>query len=100
MQKQRNLVLKLNRKKDFLKSCISNDNKVASKKALQTFFHRKKRTVTEKNKVANIFNNHFVNIIKTCSSQCSLLIPLETSENQSFSDVFKGIKREHWEVKS
>ena len=36
---------------------------------------------------------------KTFSFQCSLLIPLETSENQKFSDVFRGIKREHWEGK-
>ena len=27
------------------------------------------------------------------------LIPLKTSENLWFSDVFMGIKREHWEEK-
>ena len=27
------------------------------------------------------------------------LIPLKKSENQRFSDVFRGIRREHWEVK-
>ena len=31
------------------------------------------------------------------SLQCSLLIPLKTSENLWFSDVFRGIKSEHWE---
>ena len=36
---------------------------------------------------------------KPFSCQCSLLIPLKTSENQKFSDVFRGIKREHWEEK-
>ena len=29
----------------------------------------------------------------------SLLIPLKTSENLWFSNVFRGIKREHWEEK-
>ena len=33
------------------------------------------------------------------SSQCSLLIPLTTSENLRFSGVFRRIKREHWEEK-
>ena len=33
------------------------------------------------------------------SSQCSLLTPLKTLENLWFSDVFRGIKREHWEEK-
>ena len=32
-------------------------------------------------------------------SQCSLLIPLKTSENFWFSDVSRGIKREHWKEK-
>ena len=32
--------------------------------------------------------------------QCSLLIPLKTSENQRFSDIFRGIKREHWKRRS
>ena len=32
-------------------------------------------------------------------SQCSLLIPLKTSENLWFSDVSRGIKRKHWEEK-
>ena len=27
------------------------------------------------------------------------LIPLKTTENLWFSDVFRGIKREHWEEK-
>ena len=27
--------------------------------------------------------------------QCSLSIPLKTSENQRFRDVFRGVKREH-----
>ena len=29
-----------------------------------------------------------------------LLIPLKTSENQNFNDVFRGIKRENWGKKS
>ena len=36
---------------------------------------------------------------KPFSSQCSLLISLKISENQKFSDVFRGIKKEHWEEK-
>ena len=37
--------------------------------------------------------------ILSLSSQFSLLIPLKTSENLWFSDVFRGIKMEHWEEK-
>ena len=28
-----------------------------------------------------------------------ILYPLKTPENRNFSDVFRGIKREHWEEK-
>ena len=33
-------------------------------------------------------------------SQCSLVIPPKTSENQRFSNVYTGIKREHRKEKS
>ena len=36
---------------------------------------------------------------KPLPSQCFPLIPLKTSENKRFSDIFRGIKREHWEEK-
>ena len=38
-------------------------------------------------------------MISPFSSQCSFLIPLKRSGNQRFSDVFRGIKRNHWEKK-
>ena len=48
------------------------------------------------NTVLNMFKvyskNHQNNI--NLFSQCYLLIPLKTSENQRFSGIFKGIKRE------
>ena len=33
---------------------------------------------------------------KPISFQCCLLVHLKTSENQMFSDTFRGVKREHW----
>ena len=82
-KKQRNLVLKLNRKakKNFLKNCISTNDKMKNKnfrKLCKPFFTEKgsqydqnitlieKRcSISEKHKVANIFNKYFVNITKT-----------------------------------
>ena len=82
-KKQRNLVLKLNRKakKNFLKSCISTNYEMKSKnfwKLCKPFFTEKgsqynqnimltekKHSISEKHKVANIFNKYFVNITKT-----------------------------------
>ena len=81
-EKQRNLVLKLNRKakKNFLKSCISTNDKMKNKnfwKLCKPFFTEKgsqydqnitliekKRSISERHKVANIFNKYFVNIRK------------------------------------
>ena len=80
---QRNLVLKLNRKakKNFLKSCISTNDKMKDKnfwKLCKPFFLQtllqynqnttlieKKLSISEKHKVANISNKYFVNITKT-----------------------------------
>ena len=82
-KKQRNLVLKLNRKakKNFLKSCISTNDKMKNTNLwdlCKPFFTEKgsqydqnitliekKRSISEKHKVANIFNKYFVNITKT-----------------------------------
>ena len=82
-KKQRNLVLKLNRtaKKKFLKSCISTNDKIKNKnfwKLCKPFstekgqqynqnitLIEKKRLISEKHKVANIFKKYFVNITKT-----------------------------------
>ena len=82
-KKQRNLVLKLNRKAkiDFLKSFIHTENKMKNKnswKLCKPFFTEKgsqynqnitliekKRSISEKHKVANSFNKPFVNITKT-----------------------------------
>ena len=80
-KKQRNLFLKLSQKKNFLKSCISTNDKMKNKnfwKLCKPFFIEKgsqydqnitliekKRSISEKHKVANIFNKYFVNIIKT-----------------------------------
>ena len=82
-KKQRNLVLKLNRKakKNFLKSCISTNDKMKNInfwKLCKPFFTErgshydqnitlieKKCSISEKHKVANIFNKYFVNITKT-----------------------------------
>ena len=84
-KKQRNLVLKLNRKakKNFLKSCISTNDKLKNKnfwKLCKDFFTEKgsqynqnimliekKCSITKKHKVTNIFNKYFVNITKTLS---------------------------------
>ena len=49
------------------------------------------------NKLKNIVFN--MSPCLTLFFTCSLLIPLKTSENQKFSDVFRGIKRENWEEK-
>ena len=80
---QRNVALKLNRKanKNFLKSCISTNDKMKNKsfwKPCKFFFTEKgsqfeqnvmliakKRSISEKHKVENIFNKYFVNITKT-----------------------------------
>ena len=82
-KKQRNLVLKLNRKakKNFLKSCISTNDKMKNKnfwKLGKPFFREKgsqydqnitlieiKRSISEKHKVANILKKYSVNITKT-----------------------------------
>ena len=82
-KKQRNLVLKLNRKakKNFLKSCISTNDKMKNKtfrKLCKPFFTEtgshydqnitlieKKYSISEKHKVVDIFNKYFVNITKT-----------------------------------
>ena len=45
------------------------------------------------------FHIYFVAIFNPYSCQCFLLIPLKTSEKLWFSDVFRGIKREHWHEK-
>ena len=42
---------------------------------------------------------HWAEMGWSFSSQQFLSILLKTSENQPFSDVFMGIKREHWEEK-
>ena len=81
-KKQRNLVLKLNRKakKNFLKSCISTNDKMKNKnfwKLCKPFFTEKgsqydqnimliekKRSISEEHKVANISNKYFVNTTK------------------------------------
>ena len=82
-KKQRNLVLKLNRKakKNFLKSCITTNDNMKNKniwKLCKLFFTEKgwqydqnitliekKRPISKKRKVVNIFNKYFVNITKT-----------------------------------
>ena len=81
-KKQRNLVLKLNRKakENFFKSCISTNDKMKNKNfwnLCKPFFTEKgsqcdqndaliekKRSISEKHNVANIFNKYFVNITK------------------------------------
>ena len=40
---------------------------------------------------------YFDEWINPLLSQCSLLIPLKTSEKERFSDAFRGIKIERWE---
>ena len=82
-KKQRILVLKLNRKakKNILKSCISTNDKMKNKnfwKLCKPFLTEKgsqydqnitliekKYSISDKRKVANIFNKYFVNITKT-----------------------------------
>ena len=81
-KKHQNLVLKLNRKKkkNFLKSCISTNDKMKDenlwklckplfkKKGLQydqnITLIEKKRSISEKHKLANIFNKYFINTTK------------------------------------
>ena len=82
-KKQRNLVLKLNKKakKNFRKSCTTTNDKMKNKniwKLCKPFFTEKgsqynqnitliekKRPISKKPKVANIFKKYFVNITKT-----------------------------------
>ena len=42
-------------------------------------------------------DDKYCRFVQPFSSQFSLLISLTTSENQSFSDIFRGNKWEHWE---
>ena len=54
--------------------------------------------------MCNICDIIFKNFLKTFFNRflpnVPILIPLKISENPRFSDVFRGIKREHWEEKS
>ena len=55
-------------------------------------------TICEIMEWLNVFNYLLLNLISMpsflpFSSQCSLLIPLKISENQTFSELFRGIQR-------
>ena len=45
------------------------------------------------------FWTNFLFFLNPFLSQCSILIPMKTSENRRFSDVFTWNKRKHWEEK-
>ena len=64
-----------------------------------TWVYKDKNQLYELNKIKIKFKFKLNKMNQPFSSQCSLLTPLKTSENLWFSDVFRGIKREHWEGK-